>query len=93
MLSTAQQEKVRINIQLPAEIKDRLSKASTREGKNVSTLVRESIEEKLMRLDKQDIDARMKAAYQDLAEENIRICDDFKFRSKEEKSITLCLTR
>jgi predicted DNA-binding protein len=83
MLSTAQQGKVRINIQLPAEIKDRLSKASTREGKNVSTLVRESIEEKLMRLDKQDIDARMKAAYQDLAEENIRICDDFKFSDAE----------
>jgi predicted DNA-binding protein len=83
MLSTAQQEKVRINIQLPAEIRDRLSKASTREGKNVSTLVRESIEEKLMRLDKQDIDARMKAAYQDLAEENIRICDDFKFSDAE----------
>jgi predicted DNA-binding protein len=83
MLSTAQQEKVRINIQLPAEIKDRLSKASTREGKNVSTLVRESIEEKLMQLDKQDINERMKAAYQDLAEENISICDDFKFSDAE----------
>jgi hypothetical protein len=32
-----------------------------------------------MQFDKKDIDARMKAAYQDLAEENIRICDDFKF--------------
>ena len=83
MLSTAQGEKVRINIQLPAEIKERLSKASTREGKNVSTLVRESIEEKLMQLDKQDIAERMKAAYQDLAEENIRICDDFKFSDAE----------
>ena len=83
MLSTAQQEKVRINIQLPAEIKDRLSKASTRAGKNVSTLVRESIEEKLMQLDKQDINERMKAAYQDLAEENISICDDFKFSDAE----------
>ena len=83
MLSTTQQEKVRINIQLPAEIKDRLSQASTREGKNVSTFVRESIEEKLMQLDKQDIDERMKAAYQDLAEENISICDDFKFSDAE----------
>ena len=83
MLSTAQREKVRINIQLPAEIKERLSKASIREGKNVSTLVRESIEEKLMQLDKQDIDERMKAAYQDLAEENISICDDFKFSDAE----------
>ncbi|GAB6269912.1 MAG: ribbon-helix-helix protein, CopG family [Smithella sp.] len=83
MLSTTQREKVRINIQLPAEIKDRLSQASAREGKNVSTLVRESIEEKLMQLDKQDIDERMKTAYQDLAEENISICDDFKFADAE----------
>jgi len=83
MLSTTLREKVRINIQLPAEIKERLSKASAREGKNVSTLVRESIEEKLMQLDKQDIDERMKTAYQDLAEENISICDDFKFADAE----------
>jgi len=79
MLSTAQQEKVRINIQLPAEIKSRLSQASARNGKNVSTLVRESIEEKLKQLDRQDLEERMKVAYQDLAEENIRICEDFKF--------------
>ena len=83
MLSTTLREKVRINIQLPAEIKERLSKASAREGKNVSTLVRESIEEKLMQLYKQDIDERMKTAYQDLAEENISICDDFKFADAE----------
>jgi predicted DNA-binding protein len=83
MLSTARQEKVRINIQLPAEIKDRLFKASTRKGKNVSTLVRESIEEKLMQLDRQDLEERMKAAYQDLADENIRICEDFKFSDAE----------
>ena len=83
MLSTAQQEKARINIQLPAEIKDRLFQASTRKGKNVSTLVRESIEEKLMQLDRQDLEERMKVAYQDLAEENIRICEDFKFSDAE----------
>jgi hypothetical protein len=83
MLSTAQQEKARINIQITAEIKDRLFRASSREGKNVSTLVRESIEEKLMLLDRQDIEERMKAAYQDLAEENIRICEDFKFSDAE----------
>jgi hypothetical protein len=52
MLSTAKQAKVRINIQFPAEIKDRLSQASSRQGKNVSTLVRESIEEKLIQLDR-----------------------------------------
>lgn len=83
MLSTTKQEKARINIQLPAEIKARLFQASTREGKNVSTLVRESIEEKLVQIDRKDIEERMKAAYQDLAEENIRICDDFKFSDAE----------
>lgn len=86
MLSTAQQEKTRINIQLPAEIKKRLFKASTREGKNVSTLVRESIEEKLIQLDRQNLEKRMKIAYQDLAEENIRICEDFKFSDAENLS-------
>ena len=83
MLSTAQQEKARLNIQLPTEIKNRLFQASTRKGINVSTLVRESIEEKLMQLDRQDLEERMKAAYQDLAEENIRICEDFKFSDAE----------
>ena len=83
MLSTARQEKVRINIQLPAKIKDRLSQVSSRLGKNVSTLVRESIEEKLIQLDRQFLEERMKAAYQDLAEENTRICEDFKFSDAE----------
>ena len=83
MLSTAQQEKTRINIQLPVEIKERLFQASTREGKNVSALVRESIEEKLMQIERQNLNQRMKAAYQGLAEENIRICEDFKFSDAE----------
>jgi predicted DNA-binding protein len=83
MLSSARQAKVRINIQLPVEIKDRLSQVSSRHGKNVSTLVRESIEEKLIQLDRQFLEERMKAAYQDLAEENIRICEDFKFSDAE----------
>ena len=83
MLSTERQEKARINIQLPAEIKDRLFQASTRKGKNVSTLVRESIEEKLIPIDKQVLEERMKVAYLELAEENIRICEDFKFSDAE----------
>lgn len=83
MLSTAQREKARINIQLPAEIKDRLFQASSRAGKNVSALVRESIEEKLMQLDGQVLAERMKTAYQALAEENLRTCEDFKFSDAE----------
>ncbi|MBU2621099.1 MAG: hypothetical protein KKD92_02120 [Proteobacteria bacterium] len=83
MLSTTQQEKVRINIQLPAEIKKKLFKASSQQGKKVSAFVRESIEEKLIQLDRLDFEERMKAAYKDLAEENINISEDFKFSDAE----------
>lgn len=82
MLSITQ-EKVRINIQLPAEIKEKLFKASFQRGKKVSAFVRESIEEKLIELDRRDFEKRMQAAYQDLAEENINISDDFKFSDAE----------
>lgn len=83
MRSVLHQEKVRINIQLPRDIRERLSQASSRQGKNVSALVRESIEEKLNYLDQQVFAEQMKAAYQDLAEENISICEDFKFSDAE----------
>jgi predicted DNA-binding protein len=83
MISTSQQEKVRINIQLPAVIKERLFQASSRQGKNVSTLVRESIEDKLMQLDRQVLEEKMKAAYLDLAEENLKVCEDFRFADAE----------
>jgi predicted DNA-binding protein len=83
MLSALHQEKVRINIQLPTDIKERLIQASSRQGKKVSALVRESIEEKLNHLDQQLFAEQMKAAYQDLAEENISTCDDFKFSDAE----------
>lgn len=71
MSPATQQEKVRINIQLPAEVKEKLFKASSRQGKKVSAFVRESIEEKLIQLDRLDFEKRMKAAYQGLAEESI----------------------
>jgi len=83
MLSSLHQEKVRINIQLSTDIKERLINASSRQGKKVSALVRESIEEKLNYLDQQVFAEQMKAAYQDLAEENISICEDFKFSDVE----------
>jgi len=83
MLSTTRQEKVRINIQLPAAIKDKLFQASSRQGKKVSALVRESIEEKLNQLDRRDFEERMKVAYQGLAEENLNISEDFRFSDVE----------
>ncbi len=83
MLSESHQEKVRINIQLPLNIKERLVQASSHQGKKVSALVRESIEEKLNHLDQKLYEEQMKAAYQDLACENISICEDFKYADTE----------
>ena len=83
MLSPTSSEKTRINIQLPVEIKERLFQASSQQRKKVSALVRESIEEKLNRLDQQLFEEQMKEAYQGLAEENLQICEDFKFSDAE----------
>ena len=83
MLSAIRKEKVRLNIQISAEIKEKLFKASSRQGKKVSAFVRESIEEKLIQLERQDFEKRMKAAYQDLAEENINTSEEFEFSDAE----------
>jgi len=77
MQSSLQSKKARINVQLPAELKEKLSKLSAFEGKNVSTLVRESIEQKLAQIDKQIFEEKMKCAYQGLAQENLTISEDF----------------
>jgi hypothetical protein len=83
MLPETHREKVRINVQLSAEIKDKLLEVSTRQKKKVSALIRESIEEKLIRMEKQIFEEQMKGAYQDLAEENLQISDDFRFSDAE----------
>jgi predicted DNA-binding protein len=83
MPSSVHQEKVRINIQLSAEIKEKLIQTSARQGKKVSVLVRESIEEKLRQIDRQVFEEKMKAAYQNLAEENLQSCEEFKFSDAE----------
>ena len=83
MPSTAHQEKVRINIQLSAEIKEKLIQTSARQGKKVSVLIRESIEEKLRQIDRQVFEEKMKTAYQNLAEENLQTCEEFKFSDAE----------
>ena len=44
--------KTRLNIQITSELKSRLYQLSSKQGKKVSVLVRESIEEKLNRIEK-----------------------------------------
>ena len=73
----------RLNVQIPEEIKARLAEASALEGKKVSVLVRESIEEKLEQIGRRIFEANMKEAYLDLASENLQVSEDFKHADAE----------
>lgn len=75
--------KTRLNIQISSELKDKLFRISAMQGKKVSVLVRESIEEKLKQAEKMIFDAKMKSAYLDLAKENIEVSEDFKYVDAE----------
>ncbi len=78
-----QPKKVRLNVQISYELKGKLSQLSAFQGKRVSTLVRESIEEKLAKIEKKIIEEEMKCAYQALAQENLKISEDFKYVDSE----------
>jgi len=70
-------EKARLNIQISSELKSKLSQVSALQGKRVSVLVRESIEEKIKQTEKRMFEEEMKQAYLDLAQENLEISKDF----------------
>ncbi len=75
--------KTRLNIQITSELKNRLYQLSSKQGKKVSVLVRESIEEKLNQIEKDIFEEKMKRAYLDLADENLEISNDFQFVDAE----------
>jgi predicted DNA-binding protein len=83
MQSELQPKKVRLNVQISSELKGRLSRLSAFQGKRVSTLVRQSIEEKLEEIEKKIFAEKMKCAYQALAQENLKISEDFKYVDSE----------
>lgn len=78
-----QAKTARLNIQVSLELKDRLFDLSAFQGKKVSALVRESLEEKIARIDNEIFEQKMKQAYQGLAEENMKISSDFKYVDSE----------
>ena len=78
-----QPKKVRLNIQITSEVKSKLTELSAFQGKKVSALVRESIEEKLEEIEKKIFEEKMKCAYQELAQENLKISEDFKYVDSE----------
>ena len=83
MQGNLQPKKVRLNVQISSELKSKLSQLSALQGKKVSTLVRESIEEKLEQIDKKIFEEKMKRAYQELTQENLKISEDFKYVDTE----------
>ena len=76
----------RLNVQIPEETKERLVRASILEGKKVSVLVRECIEEKLESIAKRVFEENMKNAYLDLAQENLQVSMDFEHSDAENLS-------
>ena len=76
-------KKARLNVQIPFELKDKLNWASAIEGKKMSVLVRESIEQELRRIEKKVFEEKMKNAYLGLAQENIEISEDFEYSDAE----------
>jgi predicted DNA-binding protein len=83
MQGNLQPKKVRLNVQISSELKSKLSQLSAFQGKKVSALVRESIEEKLEQIDKKIFEEKMKRAYQELTQENLKISEDFKYVDTE----------
>ena len=77
---------MKLNIQIPVELKEKLTIVSAREGKKISVLVRESIEEKLAKINRRIFEEKMKSAYLDMAQENLQISDDFKYSDSENLS-------
>jgi len=83
MQPNLQSKKTRLNIQISSELKSKLYQLSAFQGKKVSTLVRESIEEKLEEISKKMFEEKMRCAYQELAQENLKISEDFKYVDTE----------
>ncbi len=83
MLQNLPSKKVRLNVQIPFELKSKLNWASGIEGKKMSVLVRESIEQKLNFIENKVFEEKMKNAYLDLAQENLEISKDFEYSDSE----------
>ena len=78
MQPNLQPKKARLNVQISSELKNKLYHVSAAQGKKVSVLVRESIDENIKQIEKKMFEEKMKCAYQELAQENLKISEDFK---------------
>lgn len=77
-------EKSVFSIQIPSELGDRLLRASASQSKDISVMVREFVEEKLAQIERRmSYEDKMKLAYLEMAEENLRISEDFRYADAE----------
>jgi len=73
----------RLNLIVPLELKRRLTKTASAQGKKVSALVRESIEDKLAQMERMIFEDKMREAYLEMAGENLETAEDFKYTDSE----------
>jgi predicted transcriptional regulator len=74
---------VRLNLVVPPELKGRLTRMAAAQKRKISALVRESIEEKLARMDREIFEKKMREAYLEMAGENLVTADEFKYPDAE----------
>lgn len=73
----------RLNVQIPSELKSRLYHLSEFQGKKISALVRESIEDKLDAIENKIFEDKMKSAYLAMAQENLEFSEEFRHVDSE----------
>lgn len=83
MVQKASQKDVRLQVILPFELKEKLRRMAIGKGKNISALVRESVEEKVLELERQIFEESMREAYLGLADENVSTVEDFRYADAE----------
>jgi predicted DNA-binding protein len=76
-------KKARLQILVPRELKEKLRRMAAENGRNVSALARESIEEKVRQLEREVFEEKMRDAYIDMAGENVRTAEDFRYSDAE----------
>jgi predicted DNA-binding protein len=69
----------RLQIVVPQELKEKLRRMAAGKGQNISVLVRESIEDKVRQLEWEVFEENMRNAYLEMAAENLRTAEDFKY--------------
>lgn len=79
MTTSTASGQVRLNILISREMRDRLAEIAAGHDMKMSALVRESIHEKISRIERKQLEEDMQAAYLGLAEENARLSEEFRY--------------